>query len=137
MKPIDMIYVRPYHPASDDGFIYSTMIRGLYYGDSWFSKIPKKLFVENYRKVIALALSTPGTIVRIACIKDDPDEIKGYSILLNNDTSLMWVFVKKDWRNIGIARVLVPEGFSQVTNLTALGEILLKKYPKVIFNPFA
>ena len=111
-------------------------IRDSYYGDSWFSKIKKAIFVSHYRKILQGILSKPTTRVRVACIQDDPQEIKGYAILVNDDKALMWVFVKKDWRKNGIAKALIPDTITEVTNLTALGEILMKKYPQLSFNPF-
>jgi GNAT superfamily N-acetyltransferase len=132
---MDLIAIRPYLP-NDENFIYSTALSGLYYGDSWFSKIKKMIFINTYREILKAILAKPTTEVRVACIKDDPDEIKGYCILVNNGSALMWVFVKKDWRKQGIAKALVPDTVTEVTNLTHLGEILIKKYPHVSFNPF-
>lgn len=132
---IPMISIRSLRP-SDEVFIYSTMLRGLYYGNSWFSKIPRKLFVENYKKVIEHTFKRPDLDIKVACVKNDPDEIKGYSILLNHEKALMWVFVKKMWRKNGIAKALVPSTVQEVMNLTTLGDELLKKYPNIVFNPF-
>jgi len=71
-------------------------------------------------------------------MKNDPVEIKGYAIILNYGKALMWVFVKKGWRKNGMAKALVPDSVSEVTNLTTLGDIILKKYKggKLTFNPF-
>lgn len=132
---MDLIAIRDYVP-DDENFVFSTTLAGLYYGDSWFSKIVKARFIHHYRQILKGILSKPTTQVRVACIKDDPNEIKGFSILVNNGQALMWVFVKKDWRKKGIAKALVPDTITEVTNLTALGEILIKKYPKLTFNPF-
>jgi GNAT superfamily N-acetyltransferase len=132
---MNLIAIRDYIP-DDENFVFSTALAGIYYGDSWFSKIKKAIFVSHYRKILQGILSKPTTRVRVACIQDDPQEIKGYAILVNDDKALMWVFVKKDWRNNGIAKALIPDTITEVTNLTALGEILMKKYPQLSFNPF-
>jgi GNAT superfamily N-acetyltransferase len=121
---------------SDENFIFSTALAGLYYGDSWFSKIKKAVFINHYRKILQDILAKPSTRVRVACIKEDPDEIKGYAVLVNHEKALMWIFVKKDWRKNGIAKALVPITVTEVTNLTTLGAILMKKYPQLSFNPF-
>lgn len=133
---MDLIAIRPYDPTEDENFIFSTALAGLYYGDSWFAKIKKTLFITQYRKVLQAMIAKPTTCVRIACMKEDPTEIKGYSITVNHDHALAWVFVKKDWRKNGIAKTLVPTTVTEVTNLTALGEVLMKKYPHLSFNPF-
>lgn len=120
----------------DENFVFSTALEGLYYGDSWFSKIKKSLFLSNYRAILKGILTKPTTHIKVACIKDDPGEIKGYAILTNDQKALMWVYVRKDWRKNGIATALVPPTVTEVSNLTKLGVILMKKYPTLSFNPF-
>jgi hypothetical protein len=137
---MNLIAIRDYLPGPgpehDENFVFSTALDGLYYGDSWFSKIKKAIFYNYYRKILQGIIAKPSTQIRIACIKDDPTEIKGYVILTNNAKAIMWIFVKRDWRKNGIARALVPDTVTEVSNLTHLGEILIKKYPQLSFNPF-
>lgn len=121
----------------DHNFILATFLRGLYYGDSWFSSIPKDIFMANYKPVITAILSSPKTSVKVACLKEDTNVILGYSILSTDYQTVHWVFVKTPWRGNGIAKTLVPQHPTAVTHLTALGTKLLPKLPNVIFNPFA
>src|SRR5262249_10235426 len=65
----------------DYNFILATFLRGLYYGDSWFSLIPKDIFMDNYKIIAQTLIKLPSTVVKIACLPDDPDVILGYSIL--------------------------------------------------------
>lgn len=132
---LNLITIRDY-VLEDENLVFSTALSGLYYGDSWFSKIKKSIFVNHYRKILQGILSKPSTQVRVACIHDDPNEVKGYAILVNHAKALMWIYVKPNWRKNGIAKALVPETVTEVTNLTALGSILIKKYPQLSFNPF-
>jgi len=117
----------------DRNFILATFLRGLYYGDSWFSLIPKDIFMESY-KHIAMALVEKRTIV-VACLKEDPDVILGYSICSSDGTTIDWLFVKSAWRGKGIGRSLVPATVTTATHLSALGKTLITKN-KVTFNPF-
>ncbi len=126
---------------SDHAFVYSTLLRGLYYGDSWFSLIPKNIFMNNYKKVAELLVKSGN--LYIACLKDDPDVIIGYSLWNADNTTLHWVYVKNTkledgttWRNKGVARSLVAIPPKQVSHLTELGKSILKKHTNVIFNPF-
>jgi len=120
----------------DKNFILATWLRGLYYGDSWFREIRKDIFMENYHKVIENILARPGVSVQVACLKDDPEVILGYSVSRGN--TLDWVFIKAAWRGIGIAKSLLPKDLNVVTHLTKPGlSILKKKLPEVVFNPFA
>jgi len=119
----------------DHNFISATFLRGLYYGDSWFSLMRKDDFMVNYSSIIEALLRNTNTRVKIACLKEDYDVILGYAILGSNDT-LNWVYVKKDWRKLGIANSLISRPVKTVTHLSELGKQLLSKYQNCVFNPF-
>lgn len=120
----------------DKNFILATFLRGLYYGDSWFSSIPKQIFMANYKVVAEALLNNNRCAVKIACLKEDPDVILGYSILSANYQVIHWVFVKNSWRQKGIAKSLLPQHPEAVTHLTKLGQKLLLKFESTVFNPF-
>jgi hypothetical protein len=127
----------------DVNFILSTFLRGLYYGDSWFSLMPKDIFMDNYKAVASALLLRHK--VRVACLKEDDDTILGYSIVSLDSSTVHWVYVRdakqadgSSFRKKGIAKSLVPADFKQVSHLTKLGLSLMKsKFPNVTFNPFA
>lgn len=120
----------------DKNFILATFLRGLYYGDSWFSLIDKSVFMANYKKVIETLLLPGRAVVKVACLKEEPDVIIGYSILGLDYQSITWVFVKKAWRQKGIGKSLVPRHPASVAHLTKLGKDLLPKLAPATFNPF-
>ena len=119
--------------ASDTNFIYATWLRGLYYGDTWFSEIPKQIFMENYHNIITSILTNPTTSVQVMCLKDDPEVIVGYMVL--KPETIVWTFIKKNWRGIGLARDLVPADTKFVTHLTKIGLAITRKRGWA-FNPF-
>ena len=121
---------------SDKNFVLATFLRGLYYGDSWFSQIPKDIFMENYKLVAKALIDSPNCILKIACLPEDPDVILGYSILSSDYMTIHWVYCKKVWRNKGIGRSLLPSYPNAVTHLSELGQRLVKKFDNVVFNPF-
>lgn len=126
--------VRDYTSA-DKAFVMSTFLRGLYYGESWFSEIPKSVFMNNYKHIAEKIVDK--SIVTIACLPDDPDVILGYSILSQDLQVVHWVYVKSIWRQKGIAKNICPKYPTTVTHLTKLGKMLLKeKIKTAIFNPF-
>lgn len=120
----------------DKNLILATFLRGLYYGDSWFSEIPKEVFMDNYQKVGEALLRSDNVIIKIACLKEEPDVILGYSILSADYQVIHWVYVKTRWRKRGIARSLTPRYPKAVTHLTKLGKELLTKLQGTVFNPF-
>ena len=113
----------------DESFIYSTWLRGLYYGNDWFRKIDKKSFFDKYRIVIAHLLKSSN--VELAVLEDQPDVIVGYSVHSGN--TLHWVYVKRSWRALGIGKALIPEGIECVTHLTK--KAAKKKPDHIRFDP--
>lgn len=132
---MSLIAIRDY-VSTDENFVFKSALEGIYYGSTLLSKIKKIIFLSHYRNILRNEMALSTTRVKIACIASDPNEIKGFSILVNNEKALMWVFVKKDWRKHGMARALVPDTVVEVTNLSPVGESIIKKYPHVSFNPF-
>jgi len=124
------------YKESDKAFVKSTFLRGLYYGDSWFSKIPKDVFMDAYSNIAEQILESPKFVVKIACLPDDPNIIIGYSILSADYMAVSWVYVKKAWRLKGIGRSLIPQYPVAAMHLSKLGEDLMPKLQGTIFNPF-
>lgn len=134
----DLYIVREYEEA-DKSFIFATVLRGLYYGSAFFSEVPKDVFMGNYHRIIENILEHPSAVIRVACLKEDPQVILGYSISRQTDDKsvLDYVFVKPAWRKIGVARSLMPPNIFAVSHLTKQGHSMLKsKLPGVMFNPF-
>lgn len=121
---------------SDVAFLFSTWLRGLFYGNSWFQEIPKDIFMENYHRVIEAILKRPGVQVRVSCLKEDPDTILGYAVLEPNRNAIHWLYVKDVWRKFGIAKALIPADGTWVV-ATHLTDMTRKFKPKgIVFNPF-
>jgi GNAT superfamily N-acetyltransferase len=114
----------------DLNFIYSTWLLGLYHGNDWFNDIPKQIFFDNYKKVVEHRLMTSS--VTVACLGDDDDVVLGYCV--HRENTLDWIFVKKAWRRLGIAKSLLPIDVVQCTHLTKLGKKLKPEH--IVFNPF-
>jgi hypothetical protein len=124
------------YDEKDKSFIMATFLRGLYYGNSWFNLIPKHIFMTNYKVMADVLVGGSKTVIKVACLKEDPNVILGYSILSNDYQSIVWVFVKTAWRKQGIASSLLPKYPTSAMHLTELGKSLMSKFPNLIFNPF-
>lgn len=131
----DLIAIRGMYP-DDWNFILATWLKGLRYGNDWFGLVEAPVYYASYQTVIERILQSPGTTIRVACLKDSPDVILGYSVTRGN--TLDWIFCKSRWRLIGIAKSLVSESVTQVSHLTEVGKaILKKKKSSITFNPFS
>lgn len=82
-------------------------------------------FYKAANRHIKYILGEPDTKVRIACLKEDPDIILGYSVI--NKTNLEWVYVKEDYRNKGIATLLTKQAKTISIPATRLGEKIAKQ----------
>ncbi len=113
-----LIAVRPCED-SDHNFIYATWLRGLYYGNSFFKLSDKAEFMERYERVVQNLLFKSSVDTHVACLIEDPDSIIGYSVTETVGTTsvLHWVFVKPEWRKVGVASDLIPESVSAVTHI--------------------
>jgi hypothetical protein len=120
--------------TDDTNFILATFLRGLYYGNEFYKLIPKQIFMEGYKPVIEGFFSR--TTIKVACLKEDPTVILGFSILSKDFKTIHWVYVKQAWREQGIANSLTPPDLEAYSHFTTLGLSLAQKFPKLIFNPF-
>lgn len=137
------IKLRAYNPETDKGFVFSTFLDGLYYGNDFFNSIDKQIYYKSYGEVLEALLAKTSVNVVMAVLNDDEDVILGYAILDNegivepNSTfKLHYSFVKKMWRNKGIHRMLTRVPISTVTHVTKPGLAIARKRGW-IFNPFA
>lgn len=131
----ELISIRDYL-EDDHHFIMATWLSGLYHGSDWFKGIDRDDYFKNYRVVIQKILDKSDIHVRIACLKDDPDVILGYSVL--EGPTLHYLFCKPAWRGIGLSTDLIQKDLSVVSHLTEVGrKILEKNYPHVKFKPYS
>lgn len=125
-------------PRKDDfAYIYSTWLKGLRAGSPLFAAVPKHVYFKNYHAILEAILAHPEVKVVVACRKDEPGFIAGYSVsqfFKDGHIALHWIHVREEYRGQGFGKWLVPRGTKQCSHLTRAG---WKRMPKDwIFNPF-
>lgn len=90
---------------SDVDFLYVSWLRPLYHDCNANDEIDRDKFMSFYNKRLTYILARPATEVLVACLAEDPDVIIGYSVI--EWRKLWWVYVKKAWREMGIAKKLI------------------------------
>lgn len=120
---------------NDKAFIFSTWLRGVYYGETVFKHMNKDRFMESYHNLIEMTIAAPNTLILIACLKEDEDVILGYAALNKNKKVVYWAYVKSAWRNIGLSKMLLGSDIHVATTLTVLGLNIMKR-KNIEFNPF-
>lgn len=126
------VVIRP-PQESDKGFIMQRWLMGQYYGCSYFEHIQADLYYKYYTRVIKDILSNPEVKATVACDEQNPEWILGFAIF---DDSIYWVHVKRDFRQRGIAKLLLKDhDFKVVKSTTRIGHAITK-HKGLIFNPF-
>lgn len=133
---------------SDMPFIYRSILMGTYHGNKpgkggkldsrapvdFFSSISQDTFMLAYHGFLEVLFARPAIKIDIAALQSNPDVILGFSV--HEGSVLHFVFVKPDWRKIKIATSLVPEGITQVSGFTRVGDIIRRK-KNWVFNPWS
>lgn len=148
MTKKDLISFRPAQ-HTDMPFIYRSILMGTYFGNKppksskldpkspidFFSSIHQNVFMESYHKHLENLFNKPGINIAVTCLKADPDVILGFSVF--GKGVLYWVFVKPDWRGIGLGNDLIPqEDITTVAGFTRVGDIIRRKR-NWVFNPWS
>lgn len=120
----------------DLNFIIISWLKGLYYGSEFYREIPWPTFKKNYEAYLKRLLAKDSILVAVAALKSNADVILGYSITeeIQDKNVVHWVYVKEDFRRIGIAKDLLPSKLDVCTHLTSMGKQLKPK--SVVFDPF-
>lgn len=134
MSQLNLIAVRDWVPG-DYNFVKATWIKALRFGNPWFAKSKGASYYKSYSRVLDTILSQPDVSVAIACLADEHDVIIGYAV--TRGRTLDFVYVKRAWRKVNIAKGLVPSNINKVTHLTDIGTSILSKYPKIVFDPWS
>jgi hypothetical protein len=120
------VVIRPMH-SGDHPFIFSTWRNSLYYDLDNQDKTKAKAWFGRKSKQIKKILNNAQT--RIACLKESPDFIVGYSV--NSENHLDYVYVRADYREEGIGTLLVPKNVVTFTDeTTKIGRAILEKKNK-------
>ncbi|GAC1503744.1 MAG: hypothetical protein NVS1B10_08880 [Candidatus Saccharimonadales bacterium] len=118
---------------TDMPFVYSTFLRGVYFGIPYFRQCDKVAFYKNYSAYLDALL--PKCAVKVACLADDPDVILGYVVL--QGSALHWAFTKQVWRSQGIFKqLLAGQTVKECTHLTNVGSKIASN-KQISFNPFS
>ena len=121
--------------AEDINFVMRTWLMGNYYGNPFFRQMFPDTYYKNYGEFVKSILSSPETVINIACDKHNPSWIVGFIVINNN--IIHWYFTKKDYRGKGILNLLLSnKDINTVTHTTNCGKAINEKKGWV-FNPYA
>lgn len=124
----------------DLDFVYATWLRFFKHHSPHGRKLSPHIFFENHHKIIEVILAQPKTKTIVCCLASEPKVLLGY-IVGSGDDVIHFVFVKESFRKFGIAKhLLEASGIdpqkAMFTHYCDTTYELLKKYPKLIHNPY-
>lgn len=130
--PLDII-IRPYIKGIDEDYVFTSWVQSSYY--SHYPKFPNlysieketkrsREFFKNKSRHINYIL--PMGDIKIACLKETPMVIIGYSVSF--DKHLWYMYVKGDYRRQGVGTLLMPKDIETVSSsLTGIGKTIVTK----------
>lgn len=127
-------------PKQYHNMIKAKWKRSFRHGNDYIRLCDLKSYYLAYDTYIASILQRAHVMVLLAVLSDNHDIVLGFCIFERNHHQgiLHYVYVQKDFRKIGIAKMIVPTQIDIITHLTRTGlELWNSKCPKAIFNPFA
>ena len=120
-------------------FIYSTWLRSYRHASQFAKKLTNETFYEMHHKVID-AFIARGGLVFVAHPPNEPGVILGYICVEPNQPLVQYIYVKKAFRRMGIAKKLYTERNMQnnvvFTHWTTDTDWIIKKLTKFIYNPY-
>ena len=119
----------------DLNFIFSCWLRSYRHASQFAKKISNDIFYKFHHKLIE-GIIIRGAQIRIAHPVGDPDTILGFSCLemWQEKPVVHFVYIKKAFRNMGIAKKLVWETEGFFTHLTE--NLELYRHPNFLYNPY-
>lgn len=132
MSDSTKIIIRPV-AASDKDLIFSTWLKGQYWGSDYFQCMDQDQYFKEYGEYVTKLICKPGTNIDCAVFNDTPDVVIGYTVY--NDQKLYWSYTKKDFRKQGVLSLLLKNmDFTEFSGHTKVGLAIAKK-KNLTFNP--
>lgn len=126
MNDESKVVIREFNPGMDSPLLFASWRHCLWFDAHPADTKPNPIFYRLTTKKINSLLRDPHTKVKIACLSDDSNEIKGYAVLTNQ--TIQFVYVKLDYRKQGIATLLTKGFVDIIKPSTKIGTaIALKK----------
>ena len=127
--------------SKDVNFILHSWLRTYKHRSDFAKMIRNDIFFKWHREIILNILKRSKTLV--ACYPEMDDLILRYLVYEKNDplSIIHFTYVKLGYRKLGIAHSLINQSEIDLnqtlyTHKTYDGEEILKKYPKLIYDPY-
>lgn len=126
----------------DKAFILSTWLRGYRHSSTFAQRVTNEVYYRWHHLLLERLLARETAVALVACLDDSPEVILGYLAMEKQDASVLhWVYVKADFRRMGIARKLIdaaglPRDLAGVEFTHATDRALPRDAKKLWDRPF-
>lgn len=134
------ILIREMIPA-DRNFIMKSILQHYRHSSPHVKQIPDGIYFDAHHYLIGKVMRYSNNFVRIAALKDDPEIVFGFIWGNFDPETIHYLYVKKAFRRMGIARLLYESVFDEgidlyYTHHTKEAAFLMHKYEQLTFNPY-
>ena len=129
--------------SEDIPFIFSTWLKSYKHSSYFAKRIRYDIFFDNHHSIIERIIAKPTCRALVACLDDDPSVILGYIVFETTKVpTFHYIFIKKAFREMQISKMFlldekIDPDSCQFTHWTFDLDKVLKKYPNMIYNPYA
>jgi GNAT superfamily N-acetyltransferase len=127
--------------ADDEAFFFNALLQHYKHSSPHSKLIPDRCYYVEHKKLIDRQAQKQSNILKIACLKDDPQVVFGFMWANQEELTLHYCYVKKAFRRLGIAKLLFNTLFKKddeifYTHLTYDGGFITHSKGNFNFNPY-
>lgn len=153
-EPSKAVDFRFYDNEVDRAFVFATWLRNYKYFSYFAKRIKPYVFFKEHHKMLEFLLGKPVVRALVAFPKGDPETICGYLVYEEEKPNsgyeamadiapiIHYCYVKACYQKQGVAAALLERAGIDLngavfTHWTMPVDELIKKYPDMIYNPYA
>lgn len=126
---------------SDMPFFWSSTLNHFKHSATATKNIPASIYFWHEQKIIEKMLKRAGSFIRMAALRDDDETVLGFVWGNEAPQTLHYLYVKRAFRLMGIAKQLCDESFDDidqiyVSRMSYDGARLIGKYKQLVYNPY-
>jgi GNAT superfamily N-acetyltransferase len=134
------IVIRDY-VAEDLAFFYKSCLHHYKHSSLYTRYINDEVFYDSHHYLITQCLRRPTAVLRFASLAEDPNIVFGFIWADLEPETVHYIYVKKAFRRLGIARLLIDDVFDDdqeiyFTHMTRDAGFIIEKIKGFIYNPY-
>ncbi len=120
----------------DKAFVLATWLRSYYNGSQFGSEITPHVYFKWHHALCEAFWIRPTAYALIACNPDDENQIYGWAAMEQSlhGHLVHYVYVKPAFRQMGIAKALLPDSAAVSTHITRMAKRLFPS--NYVYNPY-